>query len=267
MGGHVLSVPRLAVLAALTTSIIGAVLGVLLGVLLAKPDSGLPPGLAAAHPATMVVGFLIPAGMGFTEYVLRPSSVDERAGVLGWIQIAAPFIGGVAIMLGLITNTFALVQLSLPLEVIGTLIFLVRLVPTAMRTSLLADSSARFGIPPLVFLPVNVALLVSAIVRFAPNVENAPLRLFEAIDHTIFVGVMTFTILGYIARISSARVPSMVSHLIFWGALIGLAGFVVGLVADNTSLIVLSTPILGLALLVAVAVRAPALPSRGWAAA
>lgn len=265
MGGTVLSVPRLAILAALTTSIVGAVLGVLLGVLLAKPDSGIPVGVVDAHPAVMVVGFLIPAGMGFVEYVLRPSSVDERASIAGWIQIAAPFLGGVAIMVGLIANVFALVQLSLPLEIIGTLIFVVRLAPTAMRTSLLADSPARFAVPTLVFLPINVALLVSLIVQYAPNLENAPPRLFEAIDHTIFVGVMTFAIMGYIARMSTARVPSIVSQLVFWGMVVGLAGFAIALVTDNTMLIRMSTPILGVALLTAVAVRAPGMLSQGWA--
>ena len=42
--------------------------------------------------------------------------------------------------------------------------------------------------------------------------------------------------------------------------------FEVALVTDNTMLIEVSTPILGVALLTAVAVRAPSLLSRGWAA-
>ena len=65
--GRAMSVPRLGILAGLATSVIGAVLGVLLGVYIANPDSGLTPLLAGAHPATMVVGFLVPVGMAYAE--------------------------------------------------------------------------------------------------------------------------------------------------------------------------------------------------------
>ena len=58
-----LTVPHLGVLAAVTSSAIGAVLGVLLGIQIARGERVLPEGGEDAHPAMMVIGFLIPLGM------------------------------------------------------------------------------------------------------------------------------------------------------------------------------------------------------------
>lgn len=53
--------------ALLITLAIGAVLGILLGLWLADKIDFLPDGAYDAHPATMVVGFLIPMGMALAE--------------------------------------------------------------------------------------------------------------------------------------------------------------------------------------------------------
>ncbi len=210
----------------------------------------------------MVIGFMIPAGMAYAEWVLRPESADERAGIAGWLQIGLPFLGGVAIVIGFLSNQFALVQLSLPLEIVGTLIFLVRLAPTALRTSWMVAGPGWHAVVAMIFLPINVALLVSLIVRYAPNVEEAPVRLFEAIDHTIFVGVMTSAILGYLMTLSTASRPRWVDALVFWGVTMGVTGFVAGLLTDQTHVIRTFTPMLGVAILTAVVAHAPGLLMR-----
>jgi len=160
---------------------------------------------------------------------------------------------------GFLANAFPLVQAGLPLEIIGVTIFLVRLVPTALRTSLVRDTPERFGVPPLLFLPLNIAVLVSIIVRFAPDLSITPPRQFLAMDHAIFVGVMTFSIVGFVMRLSPARVPGWLSQFMFWGMLFGVTVFVAGLLLDVTPMLHLATPILGVAILAAVGVYAPRL--------
>ncbi len=234
-------------------------LGVLLGARIADPSMGITAGVQNAHPAMMVVGFLIPAGMAYAEWIVRPASADERAGIVGWLQIGLPFLGGVAIMAGFLLNMFELVQLSLPLELIGTVIFVVRLAPTALRTSWLVTGPGRHAVVAMIFLPVNVLLLVALIVRFAPDVDQPPARLFEAIDHTIFVGVMTSSILGYVMTLTRSGRPAWVDQFVFWGVTVGVTGFAVGLVTDQTHVIRTFTPLLGTAILVAVVAHAPGL--------
>lgn len=257
--GRVLSVPHLAILASLVTVVLGALFGVLLGLQMAMPESLVIIGISEAHPAVMVVGFLVPAGMGYAEMVLRPDSIRERASWAGRLQIGLPFIGALMAAVGFLANAFPLVQAGLPLEIIGVAIFLVRLVPTALRTSLLADTPERYGVPPLLFLPVNIAVLVSIIVRFAPDLSATPPRQFLAMDHAIFVGVMTFAIVGFVMRLSPARVPGWLSQFIFWGMLFGVTVFVAGLLMDITPMLHSATPILGVAILAAVGMYAPRL--------
>ncbi|MCB1018036.1 MAG: hypothetical protein KDB10_23325, partial [Acidimicrobiales bacterium] len=68
------SVPMWGLLAALATSVTGGVIGVLYGILIASRGDAkvLPDGGEDAHPATMVVGFLVPVGMAVVETWLRP---------------------------------------------------------------------------------------------------------------------------------------------------------------------------------------------------
>ena len=255
--GRVLSVPHLAMAAALFTMVLGGLFGVLLGLQFAGTLT--IAGIGEAHPAVMVVGFLVPAGMGYAELVLRPGSASEAARWAGRLQIGLPFLGGLLAAVGFLSGQFALVQAGLPLEIIGTLIFLVRLVPTALRTSLLADTPARYGVPALVFLPVNIAVLVTIIATYAPDLTTTPPRMFLAMDHAIFVGVMTFAILGLVQRLAPASVPGWVSQFMFFGMLVGISLFVVGLLTDVTPLLHSGTPLLGLAILAAVGVYAPKL--------
>lgn len=255
--GRVLSVPHLAMAAALLTVVLGGLFGVLLGLQFAGTLTVV--GIGEAHPAVMVVGFLVPAGMGYAELALRPNSVTERAGWAGRLQIGLPFLGALMAAVGFLTNQFGLVQAGLPLEIIGTVIFLVRLVPTALRTSLLADTPARYGIPPLVFLPLNIAILVSIIARYAPDLSTTPPRQFEAMDHAIFVGVMTFSIFGFVQQLVGVRLSGWHTQFMFWGMLVGISLFVVGLLTDITPLLHSGTPLLGLAILAGVGVYAPKL--------
>jgi hypothetical protein len=253
--GRVLSVPHLGMLAGLATSVVGAVLGVLLGLRISNPDMGIAETVGEAHPATMVVGFLIPVGMAFAEWVMRPGSIDERASRLGQAQIGLPFLGGVAVMLGILLDMLPLIMLSLPLELGGLLIFLWRIVPQARRVSWLAASSERHGVVAAIFLVVNISIFVYLIGNYAEDFEATPRRLLLALDHSIFVGVLTIAIIGYIGSLSRAARPPIVDHVVFGGMTLGVSAFVAGLLADQDVLIRAGTPVLGVAILLGLAVH------------
>ncbi len=88
-----LSVVHIGFLAAVATSVAGGVLGVLLATKIATGREVLPDGGADAHPATMVVGFLIPVGMALAEWCFHWEKL-KPAGRGGFLQIALPFLGG-----------------------------------------------------------------------------------------------------------------------------------------------------------------------------
>ncbi len=250
---RVLSVPHVALLAALTMSVVGAVLGVLLGYMLTTPNSGLPEALAGAHPASMVVGFLVPVGMAFIEWALDAESIDRPASLAGWLQVALPFTGGVLAVVGLLANVPPLLAVGIPLEVIGLVILVVRLRGPLMSAGLVSPGPARHGLMALLFLIVNIAILAYLVANYFSRDLQPPDHLLLALDHSIFVGVMTNGIIALIARFRGPVKP-LSQHIAFWGLNIGTAGFVLGLLLESSPLKHAFTPILGLTLLHAIAV-------------
>ena len=265
--GRTLSVPHLGMLAGLATSVIGALLGVLLGLRISNPDLNIAETVGEAHPATMVVGFLIPVGMAFSEWVLNPASVHERAGRLGWLQIGLPFIGGVSVVLGILLDILPLVMLSLPFEIVGAAIFIWRMLPLVRRVGWMSTDMARHGAVASGFLIVNIVIFVYLISNYAEDFEQTPRRLMLALDHSIFIGVLTMAIMGYDANVSQAARAPWIDHAVFGGISVGAALFVAGLLADTDPLIHAGTPLLGVAILLGIAVHAMGLIRAGAARA
>ena len=251
--GRTLSVPHVAILAALLMSIAGAVLGVLFGLRLANGSTIVPASAADAHPAAMVVGFLVPVGMAFIEWIVDPASITRRASIAGWVQVVLPFLGGVLAMVGLLASIPALITVGLPFEVIGLVILVVRLRgPLLAGFQVTSVASGRHGTMALLFLIVNIALLVYLVVNYFSINQPPPLNLLLALDHSIFVGVMTNCILGLITLFRLPVAP-VIDHLVFAGLNLGIMGFVIGLLLDSTPFKHSSTPVLGLAILLALA--------------
>lgn len=248
--GRTLSTPHVGMLAALAMSVVGATLGVLLGYLLATPESGLPESLGAAHPASMVVGFLVPVGMALIEWALDGDSINRPAGIAGWLQIGLPFTGGVLAVVGLLGNVLPLLAVGVPLEVVGLVILIVR-----VRRGLLAAASRvmtpgpeRHGLMALVYLVANIAILFYVVNTYFSQDLEPPTYLLLALDHAIFIGVMTNGIFALIARFRGPTRP-FGDQVLFWGLNIGVGLFVLGLLTQVRPLIHAGTPILGLALL------------------
>lgn len=255
--GRTLSVPHAGILAALLMSVAGAVLGVLLGLRLAGNES-IPQSTGDAHPAAMVVGFLVPVGMALIEWALDGASVTRRATIVGWLQIGLPVLGGILVIVGLLADIIPLVTLSLPFEVVGLVILIVRMRPALMATSFTAATPARLGFMALVYLIVNLGIFVYLIANYFSKELDPPAHLFLALDHSIFVGVMTNGILALIMRFRRP-VAAMVDHLVFVGLNAGVAVFIVGLLAESAPLKQTATPIMGGAILLAIATALPAL--------
>ncbi len=237
---------------ALLFLVIGAVLGVALGLQLADVEvvpAENADSLGEAHPAAMVVGYVILAAVAMVEWLLRggrvPTVSEAKSGV---VQMSLIFLAGVLGMLGLLLDNDAMLQANVPLEVIGLIILIWRL------RSLLAPSQWGGPIPGImartavVGLILGVALLayvVSLFVSGAEFEEVAPWLL--AMDHINFIMVMTNLIFAMMA--TASLVSDTANRLIFWGANTGVLGFAVGLFTENATLKRIFTPILGAALL------------------
>jgi hypothetical protein len=250
--GKVWTVAEYGMALALLFLVIGAVLGVLLGLQLAEVEVVAPENadsLGEAHPAAMVVGYVILAAVALIEWLLRdgdvPSISQARAGV---VQMSLIFLAGLFGMLGLLIDNLVLLQSNVPLEVVGLGILIWRL------RSLLAPSQWGGSVPGImtrtavIGLILGVALLayvVSLFVAETPFEEVAPWLL--AMDHINFIMVMTNLIFAMMAMVSA--VSEGANRLIFWGANTGVLGFAVGIFTENATLKRIFTPILGVTLL------------------
>jgi len=249
-----MTVPRLALLAAMINLVIGAIVGILIGFNQAGRLSGLPDGLFVAHPATMVVGYLILAGMAIGEWYLLPET-PAREQKLGIIQVMLPFLGGLALTVGAILDIFVLLLLNVPLEILGVLIFLWRLGPRLFRLPWLKGSGQRLAGISVLFIAVNVGLLAYLIVTYAEDFESIPPWLIFALDHAVFIGVMTNGLFAmiFLAGVSQRSVWAWSDHVLFWGMNIGLVGFVVGLITQEAAIKRIFSPIMGASILIAIA--------------
>ncbi|HZJ50215.1 MAG TPA: hypothetical protein VFF07_05040 [Actinomycetota bacterium] len=254
----VLSVPRLGILAAVTTLTFGGLLGVLLGVMIATGNDILPGDAYASHPATMVIGFLIPVGMALAEWNVRPELLEQRATRSGWLQIGLPFIGGICVTAGLLADSPPLISLSLPFEVIGVGIFVKRLWPGLRRVDRARATSGFVASPTVLWLVLNIMMFIYLIVRFQGDLDDVRPGLFLALDHMMFIGVISNSLFAQVRAAAPDAKPAAV-RVLFYAMNVGLAGFVLGLLADTAILKQIFTPLMGLGILHGIALFTMAL--------
>jgi predicted membrane protein len=271
MRGATLSTPRLGMFAAATTLTIGAVLGVMMGIWLKGWLPSLSSSLFVTHPTTMVVGYLVLAGMALSEWRLDPESAGKPASKGGWAQVVLPFVGGVIITFGALANDPMLIGLYIPFQVIGIIIYLVRLRPKMLAVPWLAGGPQRHYAISAVFLVANVGLITYLIVNFIsgaygspPDFTKIPSWMIFAMDHAMFIGVMTNGLFGLVFDASSdpstrfaaqgARLRSWADHVLFWGMNVGVVGFVVGLAQQSSLIKQVFSPIMGVSILLAIVV-------------
>lgn len=247
-------VAQLAVLGSLVTLLLAGLVGVLLqfqfalGSLLLPPGSGVP-----THASTMVAGYLVLIGMALSEWSLMP----ERARIswLGLVQITLFFLAGLALGASFLFNLVPLQMVNLLFSVIGVLIYIVRFAPRLLRLNWLGHNSGRFFAMSVLFVVFNISLTVYMIVNLIIGVVKDPATdapgLLLALDHSIFVGVMTNAIFGLLHAMTQERrsLWPWAEDILFWGMNIGLAGFLFALISEMRDLERIFTPIMGLSIL------------------
>jgi hypothetical protein len=244
-----LTVAHLAMLGALFTVTVGAIIGVLLQIQFASKSSFLPTGAFAAHPGTMVVGYLLLVGMAVSEWRLMPDTGRlPRAGV---VQIALPFTAGLVLTVGLLVNNFALLGVNVLFELVGVGIYIVRFAPRVWRIHWLQPTSERyFGISSI-FVVVNVALIVfligAIVTKTYADFLAIPRWLVFGQDHAMFIGVLTNALFGSIHEVTHERrdLWRWADHILFWGMNFGMIGFVISLLLDVPFFERVFTPIMG----------------------
>jgi hypothetical protein len=254
-----LTVAHLAVLGALFTLIVGSVIGVLLQIqsvtLEQSKTAFLPNGAYTAHPATQVVGYLLLVGMAISEWRFMP--VTSRLPRAGVIQVAFPFIAGFVLTIGTWLDLTPLLALNVLFELIGIIIYIVRFAPRVLTVSWVTRNSERFFAFSAIFIVVNVILLTYLIVCTLTGVYKSfdlvPPWLFFALDHAMFIGVMSNALFGLIQQVTQERGSfwPWADDVLFWGMNFGMVGFVISLLLDARILERIFTPIMGLSILLA----------------
>jgi hypothetical protein len=230
----------------------GAVIGVLMQIGFALGVSIIPGDAIGAHASAMTFGYLALVAMGLIEWRVRGTRDLPR---LGLFQVGVLFLGGFVISIGLMTGTEqAAGGIYLLAQLIAVVLFALRVLPSAVRRSWLAADPARhFGLASL-WLVAALLLFMYVVFTFIANPGDPDallLGVLLASDHAVFIGVITNVMLGLLMLLFMRNmVPDWVGHLIFWGVNLGLAVFVVGLVADVAEIKRIGAPVMGISLLI-----------------
>lgn len=252
--GRAWTVAQMGMGLALTFLTLGAILGVLLGLQLADVNvvgEANTEALGGAHPATMVIGFVILAALAIAEWRLEGAAgrtVGEDK--LGVTQMVLVFLAGFLGMLGLLFEVTPLIIANVPLEVLGILIVLWRM-RRHLALSAWSTEPNRFTRTAVLGLIPTVALTAAVVQNFASGAEFTDFEnILIALDHTTFLLVATMLILAMM--LSGSEVSDTAAAVMYYGVLLGAAGFIVGLLAESAVLKRIFTPILGLSLLYAI---------------
>ncbi len=255
-----MTTPRLAVLAAVATLAIGGFFGTLIQVQLVLGREFLPiAGAGGGHVTAMAFGYLVLVGMAIVEWHLSPGADGlTRSGAA---QVGALFVGSLLLTIGAVANIQALLSLNVIFQLLAVVIFVARMARPIAVVPWLATGGARYVAASGVFVVIDIGLLVYLIVQFVTgaygpmdediSVLAIPPWLIFALDHAIFVGVMTNAIFGLLFALTRARGTfwPWADHVVFVGTNAGLVGFVFGLATESVILKQAFSPIMGASIL------------------
>jgi hypothetical protein len=256
------TIPRLAVTLAITSFAYGAVIGVLIQVALAMEITILPGDQIGAHASAMTFGYIVLAAMGLIEWRVRRT---EGMPVLGIIQVASLFLGGLVISVALLAGAEqAGGGIYLLTQLVAVVLFVVRVWPSALRSAWGSPAPGRhFAVASLwtVLALILFMYLVAQVIANPEDPDALPLNILLASDHAVYIGVLTNIVIGLLSLLVIGRgaVSSWIPHLVFWGVNVGLAVFMVGLIVDTAEVKRIGAPLMGIALLVALGLLAPRL--------
>jgi len=202
--------------------------------------------------------------MGLLEWRIR-GTIGRPTG--GLVQVILLFAGGLIISLTLLFLPSDAVQaaggLYLVVELVAVVIFAVRVLPAAVRIDWARGAAARYVAASSIFVLVATAIFLYVVYRFIadPSIAGDPSSIrgvLTASDHAAFVGVVTNLILGLALTLSADRHEGSAAaeQVAFWLMNLGLAVFLVGLIAEVPEVKRVGAPIMGVGILVALAVVA-----------
>jgi len=267
------SLPKLGLALALTTFTYGAIVGVLLQVGFATNNTVVPGDGIGAHAGAMTFGYLVLAGMAVAEWRVLATTGMPKAGL---VQFLALFLGGLVISIALLTNQPQVGGgIYLLAELIAVVLFAVRVVPRAVRTSWLAATGARHLGAASLWIVAAMAVFMYLVGQIMSNPDLTPADptiggLLVASDHSVYIGVITnstFAILAALVAGQATGVFAIARHLAFWGMNLGLLVFAFGLITNTVIAKQIGAPTMGVCLLIGLAVYAYGLVSERTAPA
>ena len=246
------SVPRLGVLLAFTVLVIGSTIGVLIQIQLAANHTFLPDGAVGGHAAAQVTGYLVLFALSTIDWRLQGT---HTLGWAGGIQVGLLAIAGVLVAAGALFNVTPLLGAFIPLQLIGLVIFLVRVGRPVINAKWLEPSSNRHFAIAVPWAIVNIVVIIIAIqIAIGQGFEKVPFGLFIAGDHAMFIGVMTNVVFALVQdfTVDRRQVWPWAENVVFWVMNIALIGFVVSLITGAQWAEKFFVPFQGLAILVGI---------------
>lgn len=251
MRGKSYDVAQFGMVLALLFLVFGAVLGVLLGLQLADVEIVAPENagrLAESHPGAMVAGFVVLAALALIEWLIQDDVPTISESKMGATQMVLLLLAGVVLVLGFLLDIQGLLQLGVPLQILGALILLGRHGKRLAPAEWSGDTVRKFTRVAVLGLLAVVALIAFLISQIVGGKEFGEIiHIALAMDHINFILVSTSLIFAMMAM--GSKVSEVANRVIFWGTTVGVIGFAVGLLMQEAVIKRIFTPILGLALL------------------
>lgn len=233
-----IDVPKLSVVLGLTTLLIGSTMGVIIQFAFAMgqvtPKIG---DLIGGHAGAQVGGYLILISAGVAEWRLSGGGSRSRAGLAqAWLL----FLGGVVLAAGLMMGIQPLLGIATLLQIVGIVIVVVRLGRKALRTPWGIASGMRHTAIAVPFLVLGLILeiaLLQAFIAAQGDIGKVSQGLNHALDHTMFVALMTNTLFGVILAFTADRPRAWpwADDVIFWGLNLGVVSFIAVLLIVGSS--------------------------------
>jgi hypothetical protein len=261
-----LETAHLAFLLASLALVFGTAVGVLLEVQNSTLSTLFPDDTAIVQPIVLDAGYLLLLGIALIEWGLprmsEASKMSASITALGLLEVSLPFLAVSALAASILMGVAALVPLAATLEVATGALILARHGPTIRRVEWTQRGVRRSFALAAIFALLYLALFVFILVRISlgiyPTFGVVPLTTTAAIDHLLYIGVLTNTLFAVLALLmqDGTRFWPATEDILFWGMNAALLGFVAGLLAHNDVLVALLeglfSPILGATVLVGV---------------
>ncbi|TMD60497.1 MAG: hypothetical protein E6I87_06515 [Chloroflexi bacterium] len=258
-----ISNPKVAILLGLTTLVIGSTIGVIIQIQFATNTVTQQTGdLIGTHASAQIGGYLILVATGIVEWLL----IGERRTTGGVVQSSLLFVAGLALAGGFLAGIQPLLLVANVVQIVATIVVVVRLGSAMMATKWVAAGARRFAAIVPLYLVIGVALvvaLVQQLVASGGDQSKISQGLLHSVDHTFFIGVMTNTLFAAILLATKDRpqVWPWADHVVFWGLNLGVLSFTAVLVFVGTSSgasafshpVSFTAPIMGLSVLLGIA--------------